>query len=90
MFLVALLSLRQHAIRGHKKLGKMAGIGRGSGLINRHRGIGWEYLHVAADDAAHLAYTEIVPGRAQGPARSPSSRGRLPRSRATASWSSGS
>jgi transposase InsO family protein len=49
-----------------KKLGRIAGIGhritgRQSGMINRHRGIGWEYLHVAVDDASRLAYTEILP-----------------------------
>jgi transposase InsO family protein len=49
-----------------KKLGKIAGIGhritgRHSGMGNRHRGIGWEYLHVAVDDASRLAYTEILP-----------------------------
>jgi hypothetical protein len=30
-------------------------------LINRHRGIGWEYLHVALADACRLAQTEILP-----------------------------
>jgi transposase InsO family protein len=49
-----------------KKLGRIAGIGhritgRRSGMINRHRGSGWEYLHVAVDDASRLAYTEILP-----------------------------
>ena len=49
-----------------KKLGRIAGIGhritgRRSGMVNRHRGIGWEYLHVAVDDATQLAYTEILP-----------------------------
>jgi DNA-binding transcriptional regulator YdaS (Cro superfamily) len=49
-----------------KKLGKIAGIGhritgRRSGMINRHRGIGWDHLHVAVDDASRLAYTEILP-----------------------------
>src|SRR5918996_1584095 len=49
-----------------KKLGKIAGIGhritgRRSGMVNRHRGIGWEYPHGAVDDAARLAYTEILP-----------------------------
>src|SRR5918996_535128 len=34
---------------------------RGLGRLNRHRGIGWEYLHVAVDDASRLAYTEILP-----------------------------
>jgi len=49
-----------------KKLGKIAGIGhritgRRSGMVNRHPGIGWEYLHVAVDDASRLAFTEILP-----------------------------
>jgi hypothetical protein len=49
-----------------KKLGRIAGIGhritgRRSGMANRHRGIGWEYLHGAVDDASRLAYTEILP-----------------------------
>jgi transposase InsO family protein len=49
-----------------KKLGRIAGIGhritgRRSGMANRHRGIGWEYLHVAVDDASRLALTEILP-----------------------------
>jgi transposase InsO family protein len=48
-----------------KKLGKI-GIGhritgRRTGMVNRHRGIGWEYLHVSVDDASRLAYTEILP-----------------------------
>ena len=30
-------------------------------MVNRHHGIGWEYLHVAVDDASRLAYTEILP-----------------------------
>lgn len=28
---------------------------------NRGRGIGWEHLHVAVDDASRLAYTEVLP-----------------------------
>lgn len=28
---------------------------------NRGRGIGWEHLHVAIDDASRLAYTEVLP-----------------------------
>jgi transposase InsO family protein len=48
-----------------KKLGRIDGIGhritgRRSGAINRHHGIGWEYLHVCVDDASRLAYTEIL------------------------------
>jgi transposase InsO family protein len=48
-----------------KKLGRIARVGhRITG--DRHgqsnsRGIGWEYLHVAVDDASRLAYTEILP-----------------------------
>lgn len=30
-------------------------------LIARVRGIGWEYLHVAIDDATRLAYVEVLP-----------------------------
>jgi transposase InsO family protein len=49
-----------------KKLGRIAGVGhritgRRSGMINRHRGIGWEALHVAVDDASRLSYSEILP-----------------------------
>jgi transposase InsO family protein len=49
-----------------KKLGRIAGIGhritgRRSGMINRHRGLGWEALHVAIDDASRLSYSEILP-----------------------------
>ena len=49
-----------------KKLGRIEGIGhritgRRSGTINRHRGIGWDHLHVCIDDASRLAYTEILP-----------------------------
>ena len=39
------------------------------------RGLGWEYLHVAIDDASRLAYTELLPDE-----RGPSLR-RLPRPR---------
>ena len=48
-----------------KKLGKIGGIGhRITGYhvgMNRSRGIGWEHLHVAIDDASRLAYTELLP-----------------------------
>jgi transposase InsO family protein len=37
-------------------------------MINRHRGIGWECLHVAVDDASRLAYTEILPDERQASA----------------------
>jgi hypothetical protein len=46
-----------------KKLGR---IGRVSHRItgdrrHRARGIGWEYVHVAVDDASRLAYVEVLP-----------------------------
>ena len=49
-----------------KKLGRIGAIGhritgRHTGIVNRHRGIGWEFLHVCIDDASRLAYTEILP-----------------------------
>lgn len=48
-----------------KKLGRIAGIGHRitghrPGMV-RHRGIGWDHLHVAVDDASRLAYTELLP-----------------------------
>ena len=53
-----------------KKLGRIAGIGhRITGdRHDRHRGIGWEYLHVAVDDASRLAYTEVLPDERQASA----------------------
>jgi len=49
-----------------KSLGKIDGIGhRITGDRtgqSRKRGIGWDHLHVAIDDASRLAYTEILPG----------------------------
>jgi transposase InsO family protein len=48
-----------------KKLGRIAGIGhrfsgRRVGMLHS-RGLGWEHLHVAVDDASRLAYTELLP-----------------------------
>jgi transposase InsO family protein len=48
-----------------KKLGRIEGIGHRitgdrTGQSNR-RGIGWEFVHVAVDDASRLAYTELLP-----------------------------
>jgi transposase InsO family protein len=48
-----------------KKLGRIDGVGHritGNrvGQSNK-RGTGWEYLHVAIDDASRLAYSEILP-----------------------------
>jgi transposase InsO family protein len=46
-----------------KSLGKIDGLGhRVTGdRTRRNRGIGWDHLHVAIDDASRLAYTEILP-----------------------------
>jgi transposase InsO family protein len=48
-----------------KKLGRIDGVGkRISGrypLHHRARGAGWEYVHVAVDDATRLAYAEVLP-----------------------------
>jgi transposase InsO family protein len=48
-----------------KKLGRIDGIGhRITGDRtgqSKSRGIGWEYVHVAIDDASRLAYTELLP-----------------------------
>jgi len=45
-----------------KKLGRIKGIGhRISGdRAKRARGVGWEYVHVAIDDASRLAYVEVL------------------------------
>lgn len=48
-----------------KKLGRINGIGHrvtGDRRGHRARGVGWEHLHVAIDDASRLAYTELLPG----------------------------
>ena len=52
-----------------KKLGRIDGIGHRitgdrTGQSNR-RGTGWEYVHVAVDDASRLAYTELLPTERQ-------------------------
>ena len=52
-----------------KKLGKIRGIGhrfapRGPGM-HANKGHGWDYLHVAIDDASRLAYPEILPSEGQ-------------------------
>ena len=45
-----------------KKLGRIAGLGhRVTGKRqHRNRGIGWEFLHVAIDDASRVAYVEML------------------------------
>jgi transposase InsO family protein len=46
-----------------KKLGRIDGLGHRITGDRRHRarGVGWEHLHVAVDDASRLAYTELLP-----------------------------
>jgi transposase InsO family protein len=56
-----------------KKLGRIDGIGHRitgdrtgqSSKRGRGEGIGWEYLHVAIDDASRLAYTALMPDEKQ-------------------------
>ena len=48
-----------------KKLGRIGSIGhritgRYPGAINRHRGIGWEFVHVCIDDASRIAFVQIM------------------------------
>jgi transposase InsO family protein len=53
-----------------KKLGRIARVGhRATGdRRSRARGIGWEYVHVAVDDATRLAYVEVLPDERAGSA----------------------
>ncbi len=46
-----------------KKLGKIKGVGHRihGNRRTRKRGIGWESVHVAIDDASRLVYTEVLP-----------------------------
>lgn len=46
-----------------KKLGKIDGVGHRihGDRRTRKRGIGWEYTHVAIDDASRLSYVETLP-----------------------------
>jgi transposase InsO family protein len=45
-----------------KRLGRIAGIGHRmhGDRRKRARGVGWEFLHVAVDDATRLAYVEVL------------------------------
>lgn len=48
-----------------KKLGRIGSIGhritgRYPGAVNRHRGIGWEFVHVCIDDASRVAFVQIM------------------------------
>jgi len=48
-----------------KKLGRIGSIGhritgRYRGAVNRHHGIGWEFVHVCIDDASRIAFVQIL------------------------------
>jgi transposase InsO family protein len=49
-----------------KKLGRIGSVGhritgRYLGAVNRHLGIGWEFVHVCIDDASRVAFVEVMP-----------------------------
>ena len=49
-----------------KKLGRIGSVGhritgRQTGVINRHLGIGWEFVHVSIDDASRIAFVRVMP-----------------------------
>jgi transposase InsO family protein len=49
-----------------KKLGRIGSVGhritgRYPGAINRHHGIGWEFVHVCIDDASRVAFVQVMP-----------------------------
>jgi transposase InsO family protein len=49
-----------------KKLGRIGSVGhritgRRPGVINRHHGIGWEFVHVCIDDASRVAFVQVMP-----------------------------
>ena len=48
-----------------KKLGIIGSVGhritgRRTGVVNRHLGIGWEFVHVCIDDASRIAFSRIM------------------------------
>jgi transposase InsO family protein len=48
-----------------KKLGRIGSVGhritgRYPGAVNRHRGIGWEFVHVCIDDASRIAFVQVL------------------------------
>jgi transposase InsO family protein len=49
-----------------KKLGRIGSVGhritgRSAGVVNRHHGIGWEFVHVSIDDASRIAFVQVMP-----------------------------
>ena len=48
-----------------KKLGRIGSVGhritgRYPGAVNRHHGIGWEFVHVCIDDASRVAFVKVI------------------------------
>jgi transposase InsO family protein len=48
-----------------KKLGRIGSVGhritgRHPGAVNRHLGIGWEFVHVCIDDASRVAFVQVM------------------------------
>jgi transposase InsO family protein len=48
-----------------KKLGRIGSVGhritgRQTGVVNRHLGIGWEFVHVCLDDASRIAFSQVM------------------------------
>lgn len=51
-----------------KKLGRIGSVGhritgRYPGVVNRHHGIGWEFVHVCIDDASRVAFVQVMPNQ---------------------------
>src|SRR6202158_5576259 len=51
-----------------KKLGRIGSVGhritgRYPGVINRHLGIGWEFVHVCIDDTSRVAFVQVMPNQ---------------------------
>jgi transposase InsO family protein len=56
-----------------KKLGKIGSVGhritgRRTGVVNRHLGIGWEFVHVCIDDASRIAFSQVMKDERKGSA----------------------
>ena len=53
-----------------KKLGRIGSVGhritgRYPGVVNRHHGIGWEFVHVCIDDASRVAFVQVMANQRQ-------------------------
>jgi len=56
-----------------KKLGRIGSVGhritgRRTGVVNRHLGIGWEFVHVCIDDASRVAFVQVMSDERQASA----------------------